>query len=385
MTGDDGIVYGAAKQPDEGPRGALPAEQAYTAAVVCHNAERTLAQALRHLSALEPAAAKIVVVDDASDDRSAAIARRHPGVELVESGTNRGPAASRNEAAKRVVTPWILFVDADCYVHAEGFRRAMEMITEEPELDGVMGVFEPDAPSGPVAGRFKNFYRRCEIEAMDNPPHVFTSSCFLVRRATYESLGGFTESFGSMPTEDNEFYFRLLKTGGRIKYSMAFSFMHDKPMGIAQLLREDAARVEAIVLNLRGRLGARRYGYQRGERLLAAAELVGSLTMLVALPAIVLGFLIDRGAVSIVAIVFLAALLLLAVINTRVLRRAVVLRGPWFAVCVLWYRALEMVAAGLGAARGILTPRKAPVPADEAVGGAMGSRREAVRTRRPPK
>lgn len=326
----------------------------YTAVVACHNASRTLGHTLSAIERLQPRPKQIIVVDDGSADSSAEIAGGHQSVSLIRFEKNRGASAARNEAARHVETPWILLVDADCYVHPAGFSRAIALTEAEPELDGVMGVFEPDAPSGPLAGRYKNFYRHCEIAAMANPPHIFTSSCFLIRKDAYEAVGGFSEAFGRIPTEDNEFYYRLLEAGRRLKYLTEFSFTHDKPMGLRRLFHEDAERVEAIMLNLRGRLGARRKGFSRGERWLALIELASGLSVLVGALGLAIAVWYGRGIAAICASFWLASVCALSLVNGRVLWKAVKLHGPSFAISVLWFRAVEMAAAGLGMARAMV-------------------------------
>ncbi len=329
----------------------------YTAVTIGYNVARTLDRTLQSLEGLEPRAVAIIAVDDASTDNTAAIAGRHELVKVVRLEQNRGASAARNEGARHVLTPWILFADSDCYVDPAGFRMAIRLLWQEPELDGVMAVFQPDAPSGPFAGRFKNFYRHCEIAGMDNPPHVFTSACFLMRKAAYDAVGGFNESFGKVPTEDNEFYFRFIEAGMRMKYLTDFSFTHDKPMGLGGLFRDDAARVEAIALNLRGRLGAPRQGFRRGERLLALVELAAGLAVLAGPMAIGLALLLGGRLVTTTTLLWCVAIGVLSWINARVLRRAVQLHGIRFALGVICCRGVEMAAAAWGMARAIFAPR----------------------------
>jgi GT2 family glycosyltransferase len=336
----------------------------YTAVTLVHNAARTLDRTLRALEGLQPPPTRIIVVDDASTDGAAEIAAGRARVTVVRLPENRGPSGARNEGVRRADAPWVLLVDADCYVSAEGFRAAIALLERQGDLDGVMGVFEPDAPSGPLAGRYKNFYRHCEIAGMDNPPHVFTSSCFLIRKSAYERAGGFNESFGTIPTEDNEFYYRFVESGHRMRYLTQFAFTHDKPMGMGQLFREDAERVEAIVRNLRGQLGVRREGFGRGERWRYLAELVAGLGVLAGPIGLAAGWLIGGRVLGASVVVWLASICGLCLVNVRVLKRAVALHGVGFAFPVVWYRAVEMLAAGLGMARALRPGRHIAVGSD---------------------
>lgn len=360
----------------------MTATFSYTAIIACHNASRTLDAALSSLETLQPRPDAILVVDDASTDDTAEIVRAHSEVHLVGLRENRGAAGARNEGARLVQTPWLLMVDADCYVGCEGFAQAVELLRSEPDLDGVMGVFEPDAPSGPWAGRYKNFYRHCEICSMDNPPHIFTSSCFLIRTAAYQAIGGFDDAFGRIPTEDNEFYFRLIQAGYRMKYVREFSFVHDKPMGVFRLFREDAERAEAIVQNLRGRLGATRQGFARGERLRALVELASGLGTLAGPPALLVGLCVGGAVAATFAAVFLIASLVFCLMNAKILGRSFRLHGFLFTVGVVWYRAVEMSAAVLGIARAMFgsPPRKGALPQRGVMGSLLHGADDYLRT-----
>lgn len=70
----------------------------------------------RALSALG-SGCRVLVVDDASRDATAvaAAAARH-GAEVVALGANLGPAGARNAGLRRVVTPYVAFVDCDVAV-----------------------------------------------------------------------------------------------------------------------------------------------------------------------------------------------------------------------------------------------------------------------------
>lgn len=333
---------------------------AYTAILPCHNSQQTLPQALKSLSQLDPPPERIVVVDDASTDETATLAAAQANVEVIHSDQNVGPSRARNLGAESARTPWLLFVDADVYVHRLGLPQAIESLISEPELAGVMGVFEPDAPRGPFAGRFKNFYRHHEIAGMPNPPHIFTSACFLIRRDAYLAVGGFDEAYGLTPCEDNEFYFRLVAAGHSLKYLTAFSFTHDKPLGLARLLREDAQRAEAIIRNLRGQLGTPRRGFDKHERTGAAARMAAGLGVVAGPLLVAVGYSLDEVAACwpFATLAGFCAWLLAAVglagFEASILRAAWRQHGWRFAWGTYWYRALEMLAAAAGIARAML-------------------------------
>jgi glycosyltransferase involved in cell wall biosynthesis len=91
-------------------------EEAVGVVVPMHNAERTIAATLASICAQTHRALDIVVVDDASADRSTAIvddwARRDPRVRMIHR-SGIGVAAARNAGADATDAAWLAFIDAD--------------------------------------------------------------------------------------------------------------------------------------------------------------------------------------------------------------------------------------------------------------------------------
>src|SRR4051812_36726477 len=83
------------------------------------------------LSALEGRFAT-VVLDNASHDNSAVVARKYP-VNLVESATNSGFAAGANRGAGLGSRPFILFLNPDAAVTADGVERLAGALADKPE------------------------------------------------------------------------------------------------------------------------------------------------------------------------------------------------------------------------------------------------------------
>lgn len=329
----------------------------YSVVVPCHNAARTLKTTLEHLDRLTPRPREVLVIDDGSTDDSSDVAGRHPGVTVLRSTTRDGPSRARNAGAQRASGDFLLFVDSDCYVSAAGFAKATALLGDGPHVTGVMGVFSRETANGPFAGIYKNYFRHLEIRGMRNPPPVFNSSCFLIRRDAYWAVGGFDERFGAVPTEDNEFYFRLVQRRFVLFYLADFSFVHDKPMTVTQLFREDARRASAIVLNLRGRLGQPGRTWSRRERMLWAFEVAAGNVVAAGPAALVIWLAGARGGPALALLWVVAAIAFAGVLSDK-LRFALRDRGPLFAGRLYGYRVLEMVAAAVGCARVLLSRRR---------------------------
>lgn len=87
--------------------------------IAAYNAESTLPRAVRS-SLAEPEIAEICIVDDASTDRTLAVAKslanEDPRVSVIALDRNSGPSAARNAAIAATSSPWIAILDADDYV-----------------------------------------------------------------------------------------------------------------------------------------------------------------------------------------------------------------------------------------------------------------------------
>jgi glycosyltransferase involved in cell wall biosynthesis len=88
---------------------------------------------LARLRAL-PECPPIVVADNASSDGTPeAVRERHPDVELLALGDNRG-AAARNAAARGLATPYLALTDDDAWWEPGALRHAAEVLRTHPRL-----------------------------------------------------------------------------------------------------------------------------------------------------------------------------------------------------------------------------------------------------------
>lgn len=83
--------------------------------------------------------APVVVVDNGSGDGTpAAVRSRHPGVEVVELGENRG-APARNVGVARASTPYVAFADDDSWWDPGALDRAADLFDAHPRLGLIAG------------------------------------------------------------------------------------------------------------------------------------------------------------------------------------------------------------------------------------------------------
>ncbi|MEX0654232.1 MAG: glycosyltransferase [Phycisphaeraceae bacterium] len=129
---------------------------------------------------------ELIVVDDASDDGTAALARAHGAT--VESVRLRHIAATRNAGAARARYDHLVFVDADTRVPAETLGAALAAMRAGAVGGGAVVRFDGDVPVGPRLGlwTWNRVARVCR----------WAAGCFVfARREPFERVGGFDEAY----------------------------------------------------------------------------------------------------------------------------------------------------------------------------------------------
>ena len=126
---------------------AAVAETTVSIIVPVRNGAEHLAACLERVGELDPAPLECIVVDDGSEDASAAAARR-AGVRVISTGGQRGPAAARNLGARAAQGEILWFLDADVVAGRDGVARVRSAFASKAGLDAVIGSYD-DAPGPP--------------------------------------------------------------------------------------------------------------------------------------------------------------------------------------------------------------------------------------------
>lgn len=101
--------------------------------VVSFNSGAFLARNLRSLAAQTAPFRKIVVVDNASTDRSPEILASFPGLDALLLKENVGYAAAANLGIGRTDSPLVLVANADVFLAADFNRRARDFFRRRPQ------------------------------------------------------------------------------------------------------------------------------------------------------------------------------------------------------------------------------------------------------------
>jgi glycosyltransferase involved in cell wall biosynthesis len=150
---------------------------------------------------------EVIVVDDASTDRTAEVARMRGA--RVESVNLRQISRVRNAGARAARGDVLVFVDADTRVTPAVVRGAVEAI--ERGAAGGGAVVRMDGRPGPLAW--------CVLKAWNVAARLvrIAAGCFVfVRRGEFEAVGGFSEEL--FASEEVELSAALRRRAGRRRF-----------------------------------------------------------------------------------------------------------------------------------------------------------------------
>lgn len=206
----------------------MPERPLVSAVVIFLDAEEFIEEAIESVFAQTYDRWELILVDDGSTDRSTVIARtyaeRHPDrVSYVThpGRVNRGMSASRNRGVEVSSGELIAFLDADDVWLPAKLHEQVTILASHPEVGVVYGRTEwwyswsGDSGAGPSDYLFDP---AVPLDSVIAPPALvvplvrneappYTCS-LMVRRESYERLGGFDETFRGL-FEDQVFFAKV--------------------------------------------------------------------------------------------------------------------------------------------------------------------------------
>jgi hypothetical protein len=285
------------------------------------NAGRFLGRCLTGLQRSQDGRFELIVVDDASTDDSAAIARAH-GARVVSLSTQHGPAGARNHGVRAARGAILFFVDADVVVRPDAVGRVMAALEAAPDVAAVFGSYDDSPSERSFVSQYKNLYHHFTHQQGSESASTFWAGCGAIRRAVFEAVGGFDEGRYRRPSiEDIELGYRLRALGYRIRLDKQLQGTHLKRWTIASLLKADlldrAVPWSRLILDTGSIVND--LNVRTSERVSAALVVlaVGALPLVAYSPALAALPLASLGGV--------------VALNHRLYRFLLARRGAWFA------------------------------------------------------
>ncbi len=185
---------------------------------------------------------RLVVVDNASQDRTVEEVLRRPSVRLIRNSSNRGFAGASNQAVAELDCDAVLLLNPDAFL-LDGIEDLLEALSV-PGTGAAAGVLvSPDGkpqrgftfrrfpsawdlslevlginrlwPTNPLNRRYRCLDQDLTQSAfVDQPAGAF----LMVRRSVWQQLGGMDEAFHPLWFEDVDFLKRMQRLGFRTRY-----------------------------------------------------------------------------------------------------------------------------------------------------------------------
>ncbi len=195
-----------------------------TIIIPAYNEEEGVGRTIESCKNLEyPGKLDILVVNDASKDRTLEKIKKYKGIKILDNKKNEGKASALNKALKEVKTEYFAVMDADSLVDRYALRNAIKyfIIKDGDEVGSVMTKLKPENESGNYLERVQLIeymfvglvrYLSASLRLLHIAPGVMS----VYKTRVVKKLKGFDKT---NLTEDFELAVRLRKNGYLINYA----------------------------------------------------------------------------------------------------------------------------------------------------------------------
>ncbi|OUT55895.1 MAG: hypothetical protein CBB71_18960 [Rhodopirellula sp. TMED11] len=205
--------------------------------VPVRNGEKDVRECLARIQRSHGCSFEVIVVDDASTDRTAIVSRRM-GARVITLEHQSGPAAARNHAIGACRGKLLIFIDCDVMI-TEDTLQAFKLHFEQNNWSAAFGSYDPNPKVGNLVSKYKNLMHHFFHQQSAGDAGTFWSGCGAIRKKSFEEIGGFNEQFKRPSIEDIELGMRLKEAGLRIGSLPGIQVQHTKRWTPQSLLYTD--------------------------------------------------------------------------------------------------------------------------------------------------
>lgn len=205
--------------------------------VLFNRAELTFA-CLKSIREIVDPAIEVVIVDNASSDRTGELLERvKGGVKIIRNTENLNFLKGCNQAAPHCEGEYILFLNNDAILLPNALNNALKVFREEPAVGAVGGkIILLDGTlqeAGSIIWQDGSCYGYGRGGNPTAPEFMFRRSVdycsgafLLVRREIHTALGGFDEDYAPAYYEETDFCLRLRRQGLEVVYEPSVQILH---------------------------------------------------------------------------------------------------------------------------------------------------------------
>jgi len=203
--------------------------------IPAYNAEKTIAKCLDSMASQSFNDFEVIVVDDGSNDRTAAVVKAFPNVRLVRQ-KNSGPAVARNLGAGKAKGEILVFTDSDC-VADRNWLQGMLKPFGKSEVAGVQGKYKSRQKE--LIARLIQLEIEARHEKMQKREFIDFIGTYSAayKKKLFEKMNGFDTSFPIASGEDTDLSFRMNKAGHKMVFNQEAFVFHSHPTSLWKYLK----------------------------------------------------------------------------------------------------------------------------------------------------
>lgn len=192
--------------------------------LVTHNSASVIAEAIQSL----PKGVDVIAVDNASDDATISVLN-DLGVQVCPSTTNIGFGRACNLGAGKTGREFLLFLNPDAVLQAGALDELVSAADVHPRAAALNPrILRPDGSQffRVRSHLFPQTLRSARVYPTgDQSVSVLSGAAFLMRRETFETLGGFDPAI-FLYCEDDDLGLRIQNAGWQVRYVHDAIVMH---------------------------------------------------------------------------------------------------------------------------------------------------------------
>jgi GT2 family glycosyltransferase len=192
-----------------------------SAVIVTYESEAVLRPCLE---ALKASVKEMIVVDNASTDKTVSIAQEM-GAKIIQAGCNLGYGRANNLGAAEASYDWLLIINPDCRLPADNLSKFLELMKKQPDVGAIAPILEEK--DGRIMRRTQSHLdHHRPLEGSDKVSSL-SGACFLCSKAVFNIVGGFDPAI-FLFYEDDDFFRKIRLNGYRLILLESAKAFHDR-------------------------------------------------------------------------------------------------------------------------------------------------------------